>query len=212
MAVANGIAVVDRDHGDRRQRGAALLGLPHPQPAAARRGAGPELAIEVRGAVRLDGTGDRIEWDLPYDPARAGAQRVDGEPHAIGAPPPEPVRERRATAGPHGLAERALALGKLPAAGGGERHEREARIAPRVALCGQPATLWRGSAAPRYGLPHPARVATPRGPASRAPARPRAGRSRRSRADRGPGASRRRARGGCRSGRPSAAAPPPHRP
>jgi hypothetical protein len=64
VAVAQRVAVAHRDDGDRRQDGAALLGQPDSLPAGARDPRGPEVAVELGGAARLERAVDGGQRDL----------------------------------------------------------------------------------------------------------------------------------------------------
>ena len=115
MPVAQRVAVVERDDRDGRQHRAALAREPQPLPArprdAVRRA---ELAVELRGAARLERPADRVQRDLARAArdARGTAGRVDhGEPPARpGAAAQQRARQRGAPAGARGARERVLGV------------------------------------------------------------------------------------------------------
>src|SRR4051794_6655141 len=73
MAVADRVRIAHPDHRDGRQGRAAVEGEPDALPAAAGELGGPEVAVELRGAVWLGRALDRLERDLA-NAARARAR------------------------------------------------------------------------------------------------------------------------------------------
>src|SRR3954462_7614981 len=100
VAVADRVRVAEADHRDRRQQGAAVLGEPDAQPALARRRPGPDLAVELRGAVRLYGGRDGGERDRAHAgraaaPGPSRPRVVDSEADAAAPAGEHAAPERR---------------------------------------------------------------------------------------------------------------------
>src|SRR4051794_618215 len=113
VAVADRVGPADGGGGDRRQLHPAVLREPDAGPAAAHARGRPELAVELRRALRLDAARDRVDRDVAHAVAgrAAGAGGVEhAELRALDAAPQHAPRQRGAAARADRLAEGALRL------------------------------------------------------------------------------------------------------
>src|SRR4051794_27267046 len=113
VPVADRVRPADGGDGDRGQRHPAVLREPDAGPAAAHARARPELAVELRRALRLERAPDRVDRDVAPARARRAARPRRGRhapPPAPQATPPPAPRQRGTPARADRLAEGALRL------------------------------------------------------------------------------------------------------